>query len=87
MIWMVSSGPAAERHGGDRTRVKVKYHQDRNPRVVSDDGTRERTAGRLLVARLRVEIAAREAAQPSDPRIGEARRELRALTGVDRDTD
>ena len=65
----------------------MKYHHDRNPRVVSDDGARERTAGRLLMARLRVEIATREAAQPSDPRIGEARRELRALTGVDRDTD
>ena len=65
----------------------MEYHHDRNPRVVPDDGARERMAGRLLVARLRVEIAAREAAQPSDPRIGEARRELRVLTGVDRDTD
>ena len=65
----------------------MEYHHDRNPRVVPDDGARERTAGRLLVARLRVEIAAREAAQPSDPRIEEARRELRVLTGVDRNTE
>ena len=40
-----------------------------------------------MVVRLRVEIAARDAAQPSDPRIEEARQELRALTGVTRDTD
>ena len=65
----------------------MQYHHDRSPRVVSDDVARERMAGRLLVARLRVEIATREAAQLSDPRVGEARRELRALTGVDRDTD
>ena len=63
----------------------MKCHDDHNPRVVSDDGAWERTAGRLLVARLRVEIATREAAQPSDRRMGEARRELCALTGVDRD--
>ena len=41
----------------------------------------------MMVMRLRVEITAREAAQPSDPRIEEARQELHALTGVTRDTD
>ena len=45
------------------------------------------TARRMMEMRLRVEITAREAAQPSDPRIEEARQELHALTGVTRDTD
>ena len=54
----------------------MEYHSVRDWRVVSDNATQERTARRLMVVRLRVEIAKREAAQPSDPRIGEARREL-----------
>ena len=58
----------------------------RRPRP-PDDGARKRTVRRLMVVRLRVEIATCEAAQPSDPRIEEARQELRALTGVKRDTD
>ncbi len=58
----------------------MEYHSVRDRRVVPDNATQERTARRLMVVRLRVEITKREAAQPSDPRIGEARRELRALT-------
>ena len=65
----------------------MQYHGDRDRRTVPDDGARKRTARRLMVMRLRVEITAREAAQPSDPRIEEARQELRALMGVTRDTD
>ena len=65
----------------------MQYHGDRDRRTAPDDGARKRTARRLMVVRLRVEIAARDAAQPSDPRIEEARQELRALTGVNRDTD
>ncbi len=60
----------------------MQYHGDRDPRTVPDDGARERTARRLMVVRLRVEITTREAAQ-----VEEARQELRALTGVTRDTD
>ena len=62
-------------------------HGDHNRRTVPDDGARKRTARRLMVMRLRVEITTREAAQPSAPRIEEARQELRALTGVPWDTD
>ena len=65
----------------------MQYHGDRAPRTVPDDGARKRTARRMMVMRLRVEITTREAAQPADPRIEEARPELRALTGVTRDTD
>ena len=65
----------------------MQYHGDRDRRTAPDDGARKRTARRMMVVRLRVEIAARDAAQPSDPRIEEARQELRALTGVNRDTD
>ena len=65
----------------------MQYHGDRDRRTAPDDGARKRTARRMMVMRLRVEIAARDAAQPSDPRIEEARQELRALTGVTRDTD
>ena len=65
----------------------MKYHGDRERRMASDDGARKRTVHRLMVMRLRVEITTRETAQPSDPRIEEARQELRALTGVTRDTD
>ena len=46
----------------------MEYHSVRDRRVVPDNATQERTARRLMVARLRVEIAKREAAQPSDPR-------------------
>jgi hypothetical protein len=49
-------------------------------RFAGDEGTDAGAARRLLVVRLREEIALRESAQPSDPRIEEARRELRALT-------
>ena len=38
---------------------------------------------RLIVMRLRVEITTREAAQPSDPRIEEARQELSCADGSD----
>ena len=55
-------------------------------RGAAGDVARERTARRLLVARLRVRIARLEGKQPSDPRIGEARRELRALTGAVQET-
>jgi hypothetical protein len=65
----------------------MQYHGDHDSRTVPDDGARKRAARRLMVMRLRVEIATREAAQPSDPGIEEARQELRALTGVTRDTD
>ena len=65
----------------------MQNHGDRDRRTAPDDGERKRTVRRLMVVRLRVEIATREAAQPSDPRIEEARQELRALTGVNRDTD
>ena len=40
------------------------------------------TGGGPRVARLRVRIGQLEGEQPSDPRIGEARRELRALSGA-----
>ena len=63
------------------------YHGERDHRTAPDAGTRKRTARRLRVMRLRVEITTREAAQPSDPRIEEARQELRALMGVTRDKD
>ena len=65
----------------------MQYHGDRDRRTVPDDGVRKRTARRMMEMRLRVEITKREAAQPSDPRIEEARQELHALTGVTRDTD
>ena len=65
----------------------MQYHGDRDRRTVPDDGARKRTVSRMMVMRLRVEIITREAAQPSDPRIEEARQELRALMGVTRDKD
>ena len=65
----------------------MEYHGDRDHRTVPDEGARKRTARRMMEMRLRVEITTREAAQPSDPRIEEARQELHALTGVTRDTD
>ena len=48
----------------------MQYHGDRDRRTAPDDGARKRTARRMIVMRLRVEIAPRDAAQPSDPRIG-----------------
>ena len=48
---------------------------------------RGQTARRLMVARLRVQIARLEAEEPSDPRIEQARQEHRVLTGVAPDTD
>ena len=60
----------------------MKYHGDRDRRTAPDDGARKRTVrGLLMVMRLRVEITTREAAQSADPRIEEARQELRVLTG------
>ena len=41
--------------------------------MVVGEAARDRTARRLLEVRLRLEIARREAAQPADPRIGQAR--------------
>ena len=52
----------------------------RGNRAVAGGATRDRIADRLLVVRLRLEIARREAAEPTDPRIRQARQELRALT-------
>ena len=46
--------------------------------------TPERTARRLLVVRLRVEVARLEAEHPAHPRLAEAREELRKLTGAAR---
>lgn len=46
-----------------------------------DDVTRQRTARRLMMARLRVQIARLEAQEASGVQIAQARRELRALTG------
>ncbi len=65
----------------------MEQRGERDRRAVADDAARERTARRLMVARLRLQIAQRETEQASDPQLRQARRELRALTGVDRDTD
>ena len=65
----------------------MEQRGERDRRAVADDAARERTARRLMVARLRLQIARRETEQASDPQLRQARRELRALTGVDRDTD
>ena len=54
---------------------------------VVGDVTRERTARRLLVARLRVQIERLEAEQPAHPRLREARKELRELTGTASDAE
>ena len=50
--------------------------------AVAGAAARHRTARRLLMVRLRQEIARREAARPSDPRIRQARQRLGALTGA-----
>ena len=60
---------------------------DESRRGATGDVARERTSRRLLVARLRVRIARLEGEQPSDPRVGKARRELRALIGAVEDTE
>ena len=65
----------------------MQYHGEHDHRTVPDDGARKRTARRMMVMRLLVEITTREAAQPSDPRLEEARQGLRALMGVTRDKD
>ncbi len=59
----------------------------RNPRVAADDVTRERTARRSMVVRLRVRIARLEAEQASESRIGEVRQEFRALNRPARNAD
>ena len=59
----------------------MERRNDGDERVVGDDVTRERTARRLLVVRLRVEIERLEAEQPADPRLREARKEPGELTG------
>ena len=84
-----SPGWSAKRRIGDRT-TEGRMMEQRGGRdrfAVADDASRERTARRLMVARLRVQIARREAEQASEPQLRQARRELRALTGVARDTD
>ena len=60
----------------------MQHESTRASDAVADAAARDRTARRLLVARLRHKIARREAARPSDPRIGQARQQLRALTGA-----
>ena len=60
----------------------MQYEHERSGRTVADDAARDRTVRRLLAVRLRRETARREAARPCDSRIGQARREIRALTGA-----
>ena len=55
--------------------------------VVGSHVKRERTARRLLVVRLRMEVERLEAEQPAHPRLREARKELRELTGAATDAD
>ena len=69
--------------GGRRSEPR----HDRQRRAVADDEARERTARRLMVVRLRMQIARLKAQQPSDPRLSQARQELRALTGAVQDAD
>ena len=59
---------------------------DGTGRAVADEATRGQTVNRLMVARLRVQIARLEEEQPSDPRIKQARSELHVLTGGTRDS-
>ena len=58
----------------------MQHGHGRGNHTVAGEVARDRTARRLLEVRLRLEIARREAAQPADPRIGQARQELHALT-------
>ena len=65
---------AVRRDGG------MQHGHGRGNHMVVGEAARDRTARRLLEVRLRLEIARREAAQPADPRIGQARQELHTLT-------
>ena len=65
----------------------MEQRAERDRRAVAGEAAREQTYRRLMVARLRVQIARGEAGQASEPQLRQARRELRALTGVARDTD
>lgn len=65
----------------------MERRDDGDERVVGDDVTRERTARRLRVVRLRLEIERLEAEQPVHPRLREARKELRELTRATSDAD
>ena len=84
-----SPGWSAKRRIGDRTTEGGTMQQPggRDRRAAPDDAARERTARRLMVARLGVQIARHEAERTSEPQLRQARRELRALTGLTRDTD
>ena len=66
---------------------RSQQRHDLQRRAVVDDEARERTARRLMVLRLRVQIARLEAQQPSDPRLAQTWQELRALTGAVQDAD
>ena len=76
------SPPPSPSAGGGK-----KQRDERDRRADAGDVARARTARRLMVVRLRVRIARLEVEQPSDPRIGQARRDLRVLTRAARDTD
>ena len=65
----------------------MERRDDGDERGVGDEVKRERTARRLLVVRLRLEIERLEAKQPVHPRLREARKELRELTGAASDAD
>ena len=45
----------------------MKYHSGRDRRTVPDDGARKRTASRIMVMRLRVEITTRARGPDSEP--------------------
>ena len=65
----------------------MQQWDDPDRRAVADDVARDATARRLMAVRLRVQIARLEAEQRSDPRIAQARRELRLLAGAARNRD
>ena len=65
---------AVQRDGG------MQHGHGRGNHTFAGEAARDRAARRLLEVRLRLEIARREAAQPADPRIGQARQELHTLT-------
>lgn len=79
---VVASGAEVE-----QARVTRRRRDERDAGMLADDRARERTARRLLVVRLRVEIAGLEAEHPADPQLGEARQELRGLNGAASDAD
>lgn len=64
----------------------MEQRDDGTRRAVADEAERGQTPRRLMVARLRMQTRLEEE-QPSDPRIGQARREHHALTGGTRDSD